>query len=435
VDGSGNVVFCGRFDSQSITFGTTTLTTAGGSDVFVAKLTPAGIWQWATRVGGSLFDDPGGLAVDGSGNVVITGTFQSPTLTFGSTMLTNAGAFGDVFVAKLTPMGIWEWASSAGGGNSDFAGGVAMDSSGNVVMTGSFSSPMAIFGATTLINLGNRNSFVAKLTPAGSWLWATRAGESNGDADGYGVAVDGSGSVVVTGSFNTPTLTFGTATITNMGNTDIFVAKLTPAGAWQWATRAGGSGIDPGSFGVAVDGSDNVVITGSFNSPTVTFGAATLICAGGTDFFVAKLTPAGVWQWATRAGGSGDDRGSDVALDGSGNLVVTGYFISPTISFGTTTLTNPNSPFPALFIASLSPTTGLPDTPDPTKLTLTPNPARTTVELLGATGPTATLCDGLGRVVRTWPLLPTTSNLDIRAVPAGLYLLRAGSATRRLVVE
>ena len=346
--------------------------------------------------------------------------------------------YADIFVAKLTPLGVWQWATRAGGRSYDISYDVAVDGSGSVVVTGIFNSPTISFGATTLANAGETDIFVAKLTPTGTWQWATGVG-SSADDEGNGVAVDGSGNVVITGSFRGPTISFGATTLTNAnpGDADIFVAKLTPTGVWQWATRAGGISNDVG-LGVAVDSSGSVVVTGIFEGPAGgSFGSTMLTSAGALDVFVAKLTPTGAWQWAIGAGGSGNDVGNGVAPDGSGGIVVTGWFFSPTITFGAITLAHPISGFDAIFLARLNGTTGLPETPaDQPQLTLTPNPARTTVQLTGAPGPTATLFDALGRPVGTAPITPTgAATLDISALPAGLYLLRAGPATRRLVVE
>ncbi|MBC7448315.1 MAG: hypothetical protein H7330_09675 [Hymenobacteraceae bacterium] len=435
VDGSGGVVVTGASTSPTSTFGVTTLTGSGYGDIFVAKLTPTGAWLWATGAGGSGDEYGYSIVMDSSGSVVVTGGFSSPTIPFGATTLTNANAgSGDLFVAKLTSAGVWEWATRAGG--SGFEGGidVAVDGSDSVVVTGEFTGPTSTFGLTTLLNAGVTDAFVAKLTPAGAWQWAIRVGGSGRDA-GLGLAVDGSGSVVVSGYFASPTIPFGATTLTGVGSADIFVAKLTPMGAWLWATGAGGSDFEGGQ-GVAVDGSGSVIVTGGFKSPTISFGATTLTSAGNEDMFVAKLTPAGAWQWATSAGGSGFDYGFGVGVNGSGSVMVTGTFDSPTIPFGATTLTNPSPGTPAIFLARLGGITGLPEGSDPAGLTLSPNPARTTVQLTGAPGATATLLDGLGRVVGTAPVSPAgTATLDVRALPAGLYLLRAGGATRRLVVE
>ena len=440
VDGSGSVVITGNFASPTIAFGATTLTNMGGQDIFVAKLTPTGAWQWATSAGSSDDDYGYGVAAGGSGNVVVIGFFISPTITFGATTLTNVRG-QDIFVVKLTPTGDWQWATSAGGNGYDLGFGVAVDGSGSVVITGTFAGPTIAFGATTLTSNGAYNVYVAKLTPTGAWQWATSAGGSGNDY-GYDVALDGNDNIVITGEFNSPTITLGATTLLNasLGSADIFVAKLTPTGTWEWGAGGGGGNYDAGN-GVAIDGSGSVVVTGTFRSLTITFGTTTLTnanpSAGSGDIFVAKLTATGAWQWATRAGGSNEDYGIGVAVEGSGSVVVTGIFESPTITFGATTLSNPASPGPAIFLARLGGTTGLPEAAgDQPQLTLTPNPARTTVQLTGATGPTATLLDGLGRVVGTAAITPAgAATLDVRALPAGLYLLRAGGATRRLVVE
>jgi hypothetical protein len=428
VDGSGNVLITGYFGSPTIAFGTTTLSSVSNiSDVFVAKLTSTGAWQWATSTGGRGVASGFGLAIDGDDGVLITGHFYSPTITFGTTTLTNAhSGFDDIFIAKLTPIGTWQWAISAGGNGRDSGEGIAIDDSGNVVVFGSFRSTAITFGTTTLTNTG---IFVAKLTPAGTWQWATSV---EGEDAGFGIAIDSIGNVVVTGNFRL-TISFGTTTLTNTGSADLFVAKLTSAGDWQWATNARGSSS---GYGVAMDDNGDVFVTGSFRGPSVTFGTTTLINTGfGSDIFVSKLNSAGAWQWAIGAGTSGDDAGLGLAADGNGNVVATGNFQSQTIAFGATTLSN--SGFYASFIARLSGTTGLPESPaDQPPLAFSPNPASTTVHLTGAAGATATLLNGLGRVVGNAPISPAgTTTLNVSALPAGLYLLRAGGATRRLMVE
>ncbi len=430
VDGDGYVVVTGLFDSPTATFGSLTLARAGNSDAFVARLTPAGAWQWAVRAGGTGDDRGTAVAVDGTGHVVVSGAFQG-TATVGNSTFTTPDYGG--FVARLTPAGVWQWANSAEGGYRANINGVAVAPSGSVVVTGDFTGTRMTLGGLTLTNtiVGFDDGFVAQLTPAGDWQWAVPVG---GTSNQYGnaVAVTGSGQVIVAGHFY-DTVAFGATTLTSAGEEDLFVGQLTPTGVWQWAVRAGASGYDAGQS-VVVDGSGHVIVAGRF-SGTVAFGATSLTSAGPlTDVFVAKLTPAGTWQWAMGAGGSGQDGGYAVAVESSGQAVVTGGF-SVGIRFGSIDLTSPTT-FPAIFIARTGTTTGLPETPDQPGLTLSPNPARTTVQLTGATGATASLLDGLGRVVSTVSITPTGgATLDVRVLPAGLYLLRAGGAARRLVVE
>ena len=443
VDSSG-VVVTGYFDSPTLTLGALTLSCAGNEDIFVAKLTPSGVWQWANQAGGSANELGTDVALDGSGSAVVTGYFSSSIITFGTTTLTNTNTrMFDLFVAKLTPTGTWQWGAQAGGSSDDYSEGVAVDNSGNVVVTGYFYSPTITFGTTTLTHGGGFDSdlFVAKLAPTGAWQWVTQAEGASEDIS-TGIAVDNSGNVAVTGFFFGPTITFGATVLTSSGgDRNIFVAKLTPTGAWQWASQAGGSS-DDFSQDVAVDNSGNVVITGLFFSPTISFGATTLtnFSAVNSDLFVAKLTPMGAWQWATLAAGSSSDGGTSVAVDGSGGVMVTGYFTSATISFGATTLIHPvPNPTPefnyAIFLARLSSVTGLPEAADAARLSLWPNPAHGTVQLSSPAPGPVQLLDALGRPVRTWPLEPTSSPLDLSGLPPGLYTVRAGTQARRLVVE
>lgn len=115
-------------------------------------------------------------------------------------------------------------------------------------------------------------------------------------------------------------------------------------------------------------------------------------------------------------------------------MAVTGNFGSGTVAFGSTTITNTTASA-AIFISYLSTATGLPESATTPTFALAPNPAHATATLTGANAKTATLLNALGRVVRTVSLSAGAATLDVRGLPAGLYLVRAGGAARRLVVE
>jgi hypothetical protein len=357
VDSSGNVYVTGGFGGTA-TFGSTSLTSSEyRDDIFVAKLSNIGAWQWAVKAGGSSDDRGRGIAVDSSGNAYVTGYFAE-TATFGSTNLTSSGDV-DIFVAELSSSGAWKWAVKAGGSSSDFGHGIAVDSSGNAYVTGFFEGT-ASFGSTSLSSNGNEDIFVAKLSSSGAWQWVRKAGSSSGDF-AHGIAVDSSGNAYVTGSFQA-TVIFGSTSLTTSGGYDIFVAKLSSNGAWLWAVKAGGSYYDSGD-GIAVDSSGNAYITGYFDG-TATFGSTSL-SSGNADIFVAELSSSGAWKWAVKAGGSSDDRGRGIAVDSSGNAYVTGYF-AETATFGSTSLTS-SEYRDDIFIAQLSPDSdgdGVPDSSD-----------------------------------------------------------------------
>jgi hypothetical protein len=321
------------------------LTAAGSYDGYVAKYSPAGRLLWARDLAGSgqNYFYGWGVAADATGNVYVNGWFTG-TASIGNTTLTSAGG-EDVAVAKLDVSGTVLWARSFGGSGNEEPGGIAVDSAGNVYLAGFFEGTAA-FGGTTLTSAGGDDVFVAKLTSAGTVSWAKRLGGSGRDWD-YDLAVDRSGNVYLAGNFQGPAA-FGGTTLTGAGSDDVFVAKLTSAGTVAWARQLGGSGSDWAAR-LALDGAGSVYVTGAFQG-TAAFGGMTLTSAGGQDGYVAKLSSAGVVQWARDFGGSGGDGGDGLAVDAAGTVYVAGYF-QGTAAFGSAPLTTAGTGYGGCLLA------------------------------------------------------------------------------------
>jgi hypothetical protein len=328
----------------------------------------------------------------------------------------------------------------------------------SVYVAGFFNSATVAFGPFSLTNAGFINSndvFVAKLTDAGntsSFAWAQRAGNT-GSESAYALAVSGA-NVYVAGYFDGPMASFGPVTLTNPGPANAaegFVAKLTDAGStggFVWAQQAGGVGYDRATC-LSASGA-TVYVAGFFASPTASFGPSSLTSTGSSDLFVAKLTDAGStgsFAWAQRAGGAGSDYATALNVSGT-TLYVSGHIQSPTASFGSTALTNPNiNAFPSPdanplgYLASLTDPTLTATVPGHSlaPAQLYPNPAHhtATLHLPAGTAPAPlTLTDAQGRTVRRYPApagMETT--LDLQGLPAGLYLLRGVGPAQRLAVE
>jgi hypothetical protein len=281
VDASGSSYTTGYFQ-ESMTVGSTTLTSAGGSDIFIIKLDSSGSPVWAKRFGGTSNDFGFAIAVDASGSPYTTGYFQG-SMTVGNTTLTSAGLF-DIFIIKLDSSGSPVWARRFGAASSDIGYAIAVDASGNSYTTGYFQRSMTV-GNTNLTSAGAADIFIIKLDSSGSPLWATSFGGTSNDI-GFAIAVDASGSSYTTGNFQA-SMTVGNTTLTSAGAAEIFIIKLDSSGSPVWARRFGGTSNDDGR-GIAVDASGSPYTTGYFEG-SMTVGSTTLTSAGGSDIFIIKL--------------------------------------------------------------------------------------------------------------------------------------------------
>jgi hypothetical protein len=329
-DAAGNVYMAGSFTNSFTPAGSSiTLNSAGGSDIFVAKYTRSGTFLWATSMGGAQNDSAGGIAVDGSGNAFVVGSYAGAA-SFGSTVLTMpAGLSTDAYVAKLDTNSNPLWAKNGlngAGVQSSAATVVAVDGSGNAYLGGSDNSTQP-------------NAFVAKFDPSGARLWRdefTTTGNLR-IAPG-GVAVSG-GNVHYSGVFG-GSVTFATAsgnTTVTIKDTTGYVLKLTGNNQFVWETSftqtKHSSGLMTLPIHIAADSAGNVYASGNFLGK-FSFGSfvldAGITFTGNGAVFVAKLAPTGSVTWAEMVGddttGSSAAFAKAIAVDGAGAVYLTGYF-------------------------------------------------------------------------------------------------------------
>lgn len=341
-DVNGNILLTGYYTSPSLSFGTTILTNAdtlGQADIFLVKYDPDGNVLWANSAGGGPNDYANGVATDALGNVYISGYFTSPFITFGTTTLANTSlGKSDIFLVKYDPSGNVLWAKSGGGTDWDYGTGVTTDASGNVIITGYFASSLVTFGTASLVVSGVYDFYLVKYDAAGNVLWANRGGGSASDYANF-ISADNNGNILVTGYFDSPSLNFGTSTLTNLGDNDYFLVKYDSAGTALWARGGGGSAFDKGNS-VVTDDSGNVVVAGFFVSPNVTIGSTNMTNNGVANIFLVKYDTFGNFLWVRNEGGIASDEGNSIAVDAVGNIFLGGLYTSPSITFGTTTLTN-----------------------------------------------------------------------------------------------
>ena len=329
VDNLGEIVIAGYMQG-SVDLGTGLVTSAGAGDIFVAKYSAGGVPLWSRRVGSNLDDRAQGVAVDGSGNVFVIGTFQG-TVDFGGGAVTSPPTYVNSFLVKYSPSGIHLWSKRLSSTGMDEGLALAVDGQGNVTAAGALYQT-SNFGGASLATVGGSDVWVARFSAAGAHMWSRRAG-GTGDDRVYGVAVDGQGNASITG-YSTAAADFGAGLVSGFGAKDVIVAQYSSTGGHLWSRRIGGAGDDVGRS-VAVDGSGNVLVTGNFASASVNFGSGALSNAGGADIFLTKYSAQGASQWSRQFGSSMSlaEAAYGVGVDAAGNVLMTGT-VAAAIDFG-----------------------------------------------------------------------------------------------------
>ena len=335
------------------------------TNIFILKLNSSGARQWHTFLGNNTKDHGGqGIAVDGSGNVYVSGWSDA---SWGSNTLHGfTSGSNNIFVLQLDSGGNLVWHTFYGSGYGDSGNAIALDDNSNVYVSGNSSQTWT--GPSGEVPLHpsssispNSNILVIKLTSSGGYKWHTFYGANTYINNGQGIAVDGNDSVYITGlsgaTWNGPdtaTCISGSAPCQPLNpfsasGKDIFVLKLDSSGTYKWHTFYGaGAGNGDDGNSIAVDDSGNVYITGT--SSATWNGPATGTCISGSapcqplnpfsgayyDSFVLKLNSVGTYQWHTFYAPTGANTycswsqhalalGNGIAADGIGNVYFTGY--------------------------------------------------------------------------------------------------------------
>ncbi len=501
-DASGNIYVSGYFTSNTVTIGAFTLQNEGLSfnDGFLAKYDPLGNVLWAQRFGGTSNDRGTSVTTDKDGNVYLTGYFYSPTIAFGTDTLKNAGNVGDIFIVKFDSSGKILWAKREGAVALEIPHSIHVDSNNNILVTGRFSSNSITFGSTTLLQAGSMDVFLVKYNSKGELLWAKGAGGGSND-EGYHVTTDASGNIYVAGYFTQPS-NFGTIKLTSAGIADMFLAKYDPAGNVLWAKNAGGKGDDRAtglktdaagncyltgfytndsiSFGQIVLPNDsldnsfiarydtngnviwaksiggdceakdlalfdnNIYVSGQFNADTLKYGSSTLIVNGTTDFFLLNCDINGNAKWAIKqtADGKSGESAVSVATDNIGNVIITGFFSSEPLTFGSTGL-NSERGF-NMFTAKLgSGTTGISDVvADASGFSVYPNPGSGifTLKTDGIIHSIDIYSISGGKVFSQTNINQSLyTKVNLSALTSGIYLIKANiegkQYSRKLIIQ
>jgi Beta-propeller repeat len=304
-------------------------------------------------IGGSNYDQGNGIAIDGAGNAYIAGQTGSDETTFPVTVgpdLSYNGSAYDAFVAKVVATGkklLYLGYIGGAGGFSDVGQSIAVDQAGNAYVAGTTYSDQATFPVTVgpdlTFNGGFTDAFVAKVDASGSsLLYCGYIGGADSD-EGNGIAVDTEGNAYFTGGTSCDEPSFPVTVgpgLTYTGLEDAFVAKVDASGKFLiYAGYIGGADEDVG-YSIAVDSVNNAYVTGITWSTEATFPVTVGPDLTNNDFgthgdaFVAKIDDGGkTLIYAGYIGGMGQDKGSGIAVDSSGNAYVAGFTLSSQATF------------------------------------------------------------------------------------------------------
>ncbi len=277
---------------------------------------------WSQSFGASGYDHGRGCAVDGAGNSIVVGWFTD-LVYFDSGPVLSQGP-QDAFIAKYDLSGNHLWTRSFGGDGPASALAVDVDEANNIYVTGSYEGTID-FGSGPVTSAGDTDIFLVKLDAGGSHLWSQSYGDPDHDV-AEAIAVDSStGYIFLTGSFRAR-LDLGGGDLTSSGDDDIFLAQFKTAyGTHTWSRSFGAGGLDSGQ-GLSVDSAGHVVVTGTCKGP-IDLGGGPLSGPGGSDIFMAEYDVSGAHEWSRLLGGPEEDRGLDVEVDDSDDILLTGYFV------------------------------------------------------------------------------------------------------------
>lgn len=284
----------------------------GGVDLVLVKYDNKGVRQWTLQTGTAANEWFVDIAIDSSDNIYVTG-FTDGDMGENS----NAGV-RDIFLAKYSSTGVVQWVSQVGTTSGDEGHDVAVDSSGNIYVSG-FSTGM-LDGNT---HIGGHDAVLIKFDSTGVKQWTRQIGSTE-DEIAFGVAVDSNGGIYISGH------TFGEFDgNTNAGQFDVFLVKYNDSGVKQWTRQLGTVENDMSRGPLAVDSSDNIYVAGDTSGGldgNVNAGVPDEIMGPSSDAFLVKYNSSGVKQWTQQFGTPNSETvWSNLSVDGSDNIYLTGH--------------------------------------------------------------------------------------------------------------
>ena len=302
-------------------------------DNTVAATNPLG-WEWVNKDKDAGYTWVKEVEGQSNGSFFAAGIYrggslnlQSGTITTNSIQVLNHGGL-DVFIGHYTynsGNGYWSWLQTFGGESDEYLEDMIVDSNGDLILVGSFSSSSITVNSNSLVNQGDRDGFSLKINgQTGSFLWGNSLGSSGFD-NITGVAETSTGNIAYCGWTNSSSLIVnGTAHNGSGIDNDIIVSWSTNSGVWDQLRRYGNSGVEE-AHDCTTDNNNRVIVVGEFSSSSLVLDQTTITHGGGTgsDSLVMRIATTGV-EWVRKPIATANDRAWSVDIDPGGNIFVAG---------------------------------------------------------------------------------------------------------------
>ncbi len=342
-DNNGNTIVCGSFhgnihlDPNNMS---STLTSNGSSDSYIAKYNPAGNLLFQLKITGPAYETIYAMDLDNAGNIFVTGTFAStmdldPSSAIAS--FTSYGNSSDIFIAKYDANGNYKWGKSVGSvGNTDNGLGLCVDNQNSVIVTGHFTGSVSFASGNTSANktsLGGMDAFIVKYDSAGNFNWVNTIGSAPHWERGKKIICDNNNNLYVTGEFSSTIDVDPSAIIMNIspiGGTDgdIFIIKYNAYGLPQWAKSIGVAGQFDVEPSVCVY--NNYIYLAGYAQDSLDFnlnvGNSYLPISNYYKMYVAKYDQNMQIIWAKQFQDSSYSTISNIQFDQQANIVLSGEF-------------------------------------------------------------------------------------------------------------
>ena len=345
VDSSGNVCVVGRYETSSAvslgldTYGNSVSLPVTTSNGFIIKYAANGTIKWAKNLATTIpSEGDESIAVDSSGNVYISGSYySSSSVSLGNGISLVAGTNNQSYIIKYNASGTAQWSNSISSSHGVYALGIATDSSGNVIVTGYYnSSSTASVGnglyLPSTASFPARDAFIVKYNTSGTAQWANSINDSgSGDLKGLDIATDSNGNVIVTGHYNgSPSFTPTISLPSSQGYANPFIVKYNTSGTIQWANSVPTTYFDGHGRGITVDSNGNIYACGDYESfSAVSLGNSLSLPSTSSKYgYIIIYDTNGTAQGFEVIQGSNGVNLNGITLDASYNITVCGVTIN-----------------------------------------------------------------------------------------------------------